>query len=68
MRGGNANNGVNAGFAYWNTNNAASNANANISSQLSYKKLSPGTVPLGKKQQIKTTVLVIVGGESSVTR
>lgn len=32
LRGGNANNGSNAGFVYVNTNNAASNANANIGS------------------------------------
>ena len=32
---GNANNGANAGLAYSNTNNAASNANANIGSRLS---------------------------------
>ena len=32
--GGNANNGANAGFVYANTNNAASNTNANIGSQL----------------------------------
>lgn len=31
---GNANNGTNAGFAYANTNNAPTNANANIGSQL----------------------------------
>lgn len=31
---GNANNGANAGFVYANTNNTASNANANIGSQL----------------------------------
>ena len=30
----NANNGANAGFVYANTNNTASNANANIGSQL----------------------------------
>lgn len=33
--GGNANNGSNAGFGYSNTNNAASNANANIGARLS---------------------------------
>lgn len=31
---GNANNGANAGFAYGNANNAPSNTNANIGSQL----------------------------------
>ena len=31
---GNANNGTNAGFVYANTNNTATNANANIGSQL----------------------------------
>lgn len=34
--GGNANNGSNAGLVYSNTNNAASNTNANIGSQLSF--------------------------------
>jgi hypothetical protein len=33
---GNANNGANAGFGYANTNNAPSNANANIGTQLCY--------------------------------
>lgn len=37
LRGGNANNGANAGFVNLNTNNAASNANANIGAQLNYK-------------------------------
>ena len=32
--GGNANNSANAGFSYANTNNTASNTNANVSSQL----------------------------------
>ena len=32
--GGNANNGANAGLSYANTNNTASNTNANIGSQL----------------------------------
>nr|DAK78924.1 MAG TPA: hypothetical protein [Caudoviricetes sp.] len=32
--GGNANNSANAGFSYANTNNTASNTNANIGSQL----------------------------------
>ena len=35
---GNANNGANAGFVYANTNNTASNANANIGSQLCLSK------------------------------
>ena len=35
---GNANNGTNAGFVYANTNNTASNANANIGSQLCLSK------------------------------
>jgi hypothetical protein len=35
LRGGNANNGSNAGFVYANSNNGASNANTNIGSQLS---------------------------------
>ncbi|MBQ2189037.1 MAG: hypothetical protein II401_10850 [Bacteroidales bacterium] len=34
---GNANNGANAGFAYANVNNAPSNTNANIGSQLCLK-------------------------------
>jgi len=38
LRSGNANNGANAGLAYANTNNAVSNANANIGSQLSLKE------------------------------
>ena len=33
--GGNADNGVSAGFFYWNTSNASGNDNANIRSQLS---------------------------------
>lgn len=33
--GSNANNGLNAGVTYWNLNNAATNDNANIRSQLS---------------------------------
>ena len=36
LAGGNANNGANAGAAYSNTNNAASNANANISAPQCY--------------------------------
>jgi len=32
---GNANNGANAGFFYWNLNNTSSNDNVNIRSQLS---------------------------------
>ena len=36
---GNANNGSNAGLVYSNTNNTASNAQANIGSQLSFKKM-----------------------------
>jgi hypothetical protein len=32
---GNANNGGNAGFFYWNLNNSSGNANRNIGSQLS---------------------------------
>lgn len=35
---GNANNGANAGFVYANTNNTATNANANIGSQRCLKK------------------------------
>ena len=34
LTGGNANNGANAGFGCSNTNNAPSNSNANIGSQL----------------------------------
>ena len=51
--GGNANNGTNAGLTYANTNNTASNTNANIGSQLYrglYKKDIRGkAVPHGKK-------------------
>ena len=37
--GGNANNGANAGFGYLNSNNSASNTNANIGFQLGFFKL-----------------------------
>jgi hypothetical protein len=51
--GGNANNGANAGFAYSNTNNAPSNANTNIGSQLCFQYYMAitraKTMPLGKK-------------------
>lgn len=40
MFSGNANNGANAGFVYSNTNNTASNTNANIGSQLCLLKIS----------------------------
>jgi hypothetical protein len=33
--GGNANNGTNAGVAYWNLNNSSGNTNQNIASQVS---------------------------------
>ena len=50
--GGNANNGANAGFVYSNANNAPSNANANIGSQLSFQNFSRAkTMPLGKKNK-----------------
>jgi len=55
---GNANNGAKDGFVYANSNNAPSNANANIGSHLCYNvrirpDISSGamTVPLGKKVQ-----------------
>jgi len=35
FRGGNANNGLNAGFAYVNVNNAVGNSNTNIGARLS---------------------------------
>jgi hypothetical protein len=48
--GGNANNSANAGFAYANTNNTASNTNANIGSQLCSKILQKAkTLALAKK-------------------
>ena len=50
--GSNANNGSNAGLSYSNANNPPSNANANISSQLSYETNDNGkTLPLGKKSR-----------------
>ena len=52
--GGRANNGSNAGFAYANTNNAPSNANANIRSRQYWLKIwiRMEAVPLGKKQSL----------------
>jgi len=57
--GSNANNGVNAGFGYVNSNNAASNTNANISSQLSCKNfIDLQTMALAKKTRTLIAVLV----------
>lgn len=67
--GGNANNGSNAGFAYANSNNAPSNANANIGSHLCFshglsmariytKNKRAATLPLGKKFHKFRKVLV----------
>ncbi len=67
--GGNANNGSNAGFAYANSNNVPSNANANIGSHLCFStELSTAriyinnkrtaTLPLGKKCRKFRKVLV----------
>ena len=49
--GANANNGANAGFGNANTNNAPSNANANIGSRLGFWKffLQANTLALAKK-------------------
>ena len=65
---GNANNGVNCGFGYANSNNVPSNMNANIGSHLclkigskeKYKNNTNGTttLPLGKKNQVTLKVLV----------
>lgn len=51
--GGNANNGSNAGFVCTNTNNAASNANTNIGSRLSYKVMDCRPCPLAKDNLVK---------------
>lgn len=59
--GGNANNGANAGLVYVNSNNTASNTNANIGSQLGCFKIfnvEIQTLPLGKKQNKIRKVLV----------
>ena len=48
LRGGTANNGSNAGLSYSNSNNTPSNANANITSQLSVNERVKA-LPLGKK-------------------
>lgn len=47
--GGNANNGANAGLVYANSNNAPSNANANIGSHLCLVCDGMTALPLGKK-------------------
>ena len=49
LAGGNVNNGANAGAAYSNTNNAASNSNANISAPQCYNGLMGKTLPLGRR-------------------
>lgn len=46
---GNANNSTNAGLVNSNANNAPSNANTNIGSQLSFLIKRMETMPLGKK-------------------
>lgn len=51
--GSNANNGVNAGLTYVNSNNTPSNSNTNIGSHLCLKKLKGATtVPLGKRFKV----------------
>lgn len=62
---GNANNGANAGFVYSNSNNTASNTNANIGSQLSLKKDKMQTLHLqvevdGEKKVIFTGSDVLI--------
>jgi hypothetical protein len=60
LRGGNANNGANAGFSYLNTNNTASNTNANIRAQLSYfKKYIQRPCLLAKNDNYETVLVVI---------
>jgi hypothetical protein len=54
--GSNANNGSNAGISYANSNNAASNTNANIGSQLCLKFFSHKPCLLAKKYVIKSCV------------
>lgn len=49
--GGNANNGTNDGFAYVNSNNTPSNANANIGSRLYWKVLTNRFLPLYLKSR-----------------
>lgn len=50
LSGGNANYSAAAGLAYANSNNTPSNANTNISSQLSsLLKIAIQTLPLGKR-------------------
>lgn len=59
---GNANNGTNAGFAYSNANNAPSNANAYIGSQLCFQYtaiIQAKALPLGKKIKTAEKVLVL---------
>lgn len=53
---GNANNGAFAGLGYSNTNNTPTNANANIGTQLSYKNVGDGALPLGKKSRVQQGV------------
>jgi hypothetical protein len=56
---GNANNSANAGFAYANTNNTASNTNANISSQ--HCKEFNKSKDLGTRQKMEFVNMVLVG-------
>jgi hypothetical protein len=59
LRGGNANNGANAGFVNLNTNNTASNTNTNIGSQLSYWVSNIQRPCLLAKNHEQKTVLVM---------
>ena len=56
--GGNANNGSNAGLSYANSNNAASNANANIGSQLCCTNFVATNPASWQKITLKSHVLV----------
>lgn len=60
--GSNANNSANAGFAYFNSNNAPSNSNSNIGSRLNYvyKKLTIITPGLATWQKIKNKMRALV--------
>jgi hypothetical protein len=58
LRGGNANNSGNAGFAYLNTNYSAADTDTNIRAQLSYKIKYPETLPAWQKITNITAVLV----------
>jgi hypothetical protein len=55
---GNANNGANAGFSYSNTNNAPSNTNTNIGSQLSfYNETDKGPATWQKITKLKQVLV-----------